>query len=93
MEQSYNTTLTSKGQLTVPKAIRRRLAIDTGVKLEVSSQGSGFFVQPKRRPAILDLAGSLKKYDDGRPWHVVIEEAKMKAITKRLKLKKSVHKK
>lgn len=84
MEQSYNTTLTSKGQLTIPKAIRKRLAIDTGVKLEVSSQGSGFFVQPKRRSAILDLAGSLKKYDDGRPTQEIIEEAIRRAMTERV---------
>lgn len=73
---SYITTLTSKGQFTVPKAVRRKLAVKSGTKFEVISVPGGFKARPQPVPDILKLAGSLKKYDDGRPVQEAIEEAK-----------------
>lgn len=71
----YSTTLTSKGQFTVPKPIRDRLAVKQGTKFEVVYTAGGFIARPKAQLAILELEGILKKYDDGKPTKKIIEEA------------------
>lgn len=73
--KTYTTTLTSKGQFTVPKPIRDRLAVREGTKFEVVYSLNGFIAKPQSRPRILDLAGSLKQYDDGTPTNIAIEKA------------------
>lgn len=72
---SFTTTLTSKGQFTVPKAVRQRLAVSSGSKFEVIPTSTGFFARPKAKPLVLELAGALKRYDDGRPTNEIIEIA------------------
>lgn len=89
--QTFTTTLTSKGQLTVPKRVRNRLALGAGTKLDISLQGHGFLTQPQKKPRLLDLAGSLKHLDDGRTTKEIIAEAHRLAsleIIKRGKLNK-----
>lgn len=76
MPELYTTTLTSKGQFTVPKAIRNKLAVGPGTKFEVAPHEAGFLAKPKRQSKILDLAGIFENADDGRPWDEVIEEVK-----------------
>lgn len=76
---SFTTTLTSKGQFTVPKAVRQKLAVPSGTKFEVTPMATGFFARPKVKPLILELAGVLKKYDDGRPTNEIIEIALKRA--------------
>lgn len=75
MEQTYTTTLTSKGQMTVPQKVRKRLTLGIGTKMEISLHGFGFVARPAKKPRILKLAGSLKKYDDGRSWAEIRYEA------------------
>ncbi|TSC93782.1 MAG: hypothetical protein CEN91_123 [Candidatus Berkelbacteria bacterium Licking1014_85] len=70
---TFTATLSSKGQFTIPKPIRDRLAVQKGAKLEVAYSANGFVVKSKVKPRILELAGSLKKYDNGTPTNVAIE--------------------
>lgn len=72
---TYTTTLTSKGQFTIPKPIRDRLAVQKGTKFEVTYSTNGFIAKPKNKPRILDFAGSLKQYDNGTPTDIAIEKA------------------
>lgn len=55
------TTLTSKGQLTIPIDIRRELGWETGAKLEIVREGDRVFIQPARSVAER-TGGSLSKY-------------------------------
>ncbi|TSC95503.1 MAG: hypothetical protein CEN88_469 [Candidatus Berkelbacteria bacterium Licking1014_2] len=73
--ESFTTTLTSKGQFTVPKPIRQKLAVEPGTKFEVAVISSGFVAKPRVKSNILNLAGILKKYDDGKPTDEIIEKA------------------
>lgn len=53
-------TLTSKGQLTLPKAIRDRLQLDAGSKLDFSWQGDGTLtVRPMR--SVSSLIGLVRR--------------------------------
>lgn len=55
------TTLTSKGQVTVPRAIRERLGLKSGDKITFSLLSDGtLVVRPKMR-RIADIAGLLHK--------------------------------
>jgi antitoxin PrlF len=42
-----STTLTSKGQMTLPKAVRDRLGLTTGDKLDVTVEGQRIVLIPK----------------------------------------------
>ena len=53
-------TLTSKGQLTVPKGIRDRLGIKPGDRLLFESEGDSVLVRVERRTTLEELAGSLR---------------------------------
>ncbi len=69
-------TLTSKGQFTIPKAIRDRLSLKAGTTVEVTQRGGSFIVRPVRSfLKIEQLRGSLAHLDDGRPTKEIIEEA------------------
>lgn len=72
---SYTTTLTSKGQFTVPKPIRDRLAVQKGAKFKVFYQTNGFVAKPEIKSDFLSLEGMLEKYDDGTPTAEIIERA------------------
>lgn len=50
--------MTSKGQTTVPKAVRKRLGMDVGSKLEWTVEGDRAFVTVSTGRAV-DLAGML----------------------------------
>ncbi len=49
--------LTSKGQITVPKAIRERLGVQPGDDLLFDIRGSRVQVIPRRRQGVAALAG------------------------------------
>ncbi|MDH3375769.1 MAG: AbrB/MazE/SpoVT family DNA-binding domain-containing protein [Gammaproteobacteria bacterium] len=54
-------TVTSKGQVTVPKDIRERFSIEPGTKLDFKPNDDGTFsVRPLKRSA-LSIAGVLKR--------------------------------
>ncbi|MCF7992544.1 MAG: AbrB/MazE/SpoVT family DNA-binding domain-containing protein [Thiohalocapsa sp.] len=55
--------LTSKGQVTIPVEVRRRMGIDTGDRIEfVEVDGGGFVIKPAVDD-VRSLKGLLKKPD------------------------------
>lgn len=54
-------TLTSKGQLTLPKEIRERLGLTTGSRLDFSIDDKGMIVARPVATTALGLAGLLKR--------------------------------
>ena len=65
------TTLTSKGQVTVPREIRKRLGLASGDKLIFTLLGDGTVIMRAKTRRLLDLAGSLTR--PGQP-KVTIEQ-------------------
>ena len=65
------TTLTSKGQVTVPRVIRERLGLKSGDKMAFSTLSDGTVVMRPKIRRLADLAGSLTR--QGQP-KVSIEE-------------------
>lgn len=73
---NFTTTLTSKNQLTLPRAVRDQLGVKKGAKFDIYPTLDGGFVgRLKRKSRILDFAGDLKHLDDGRPLNEIREEA------------------
>lgn len=82
------TTITSKGQLTIPKAVREKLQLTSGVKIAIYPTQDGFIARPKRKSRIMDLLGDLKHLDRGEPLAQIREKAQKLAaeeIVKKLK--------
>lgn len=52
---SYHVRVTSKGQVTLPKALRKELRISKGDYLEVRSEGGKWVVEPIRKKTGLQL--------------------------------------
>ena len=57
---TYQTTITRKGQITIPKDIRDILRLDEGRKLEIEFERIKGEIKIKSAPDILDLAGTFK---------------------------------
>lgn len=57
----FDTTLTRKGQVTVPKAVRERLGVRAGGTLRFAIDEQGQVVVSGREPTISDLVGILPK--------------------------------
>ena len=65
-------TLTSKGQITIPKGLRQSMSIDTGDKVEfIINEQNEVVIKPITKKAI-DVFGQLSKYKKDKP--VSIEE-------------------
>ena len=64
-------TMSSKGQLTIPKEVRDELKLDAGTRLYVTVQNGEVVARPKNR-RLADLAGILGKPPSGRS--VTVEE-------------------
>jgi antitoxin PrlF len=58
-------TMTSKGQLTVPKEIRETLGLKEGTKFSVTIENGSVVARPKNR-SIMELAGILGKAPNGK---------------------------
>ncbi|OGE08213.1 hypothetical protein A3A60_03805 [Candidatus Curtissbacteria bacterium RIFCSPLOWO2_01_FULL_42_26] len=59
-----STSITQKGQVTIPISIRKKLGLKTGQKVAFTDRGKEIVIEPI--PNFLDLMGSLKtkkKYD------------------------------
>ena len=67
------TTLTAKGQVTVPREIRDRLGLTSGGKLAFTMLSDGTVVVRAKTRRLLDLAGSLS-----RPGQPKVSVAQMK---------------
>lgn len=63
-------TMTSKGQITIPKSVRDELGLEPGTKLDFVRVGPGEYRLRPKNVRIMDLAGILKH--DGPP--MTIEE-------------------
>lgn len=59
MYNSYYSTLTSKGQATIPAPIRKKLGIKPGEKILFEENGQGIVIKTHSQ-LITELAGSLK---------------------------------
>jgi antitoxin PrlF len=53
-------TVTSKGQITLPKSVRDRLRLETGARVEFVETDSGFLMRAATRD-IRELKGVLKR--------------------------------
>ncbi|MEN9864985.1 MAG: hypothetical protein RL748_575 [Pseudomonadota bacterium] len=61
---SSDTTLTSKGQTTIPKEIRDSLGLQTGDRMSFTLLPDGTVIMRVKNKSILDLAGML--HQDGQ---------------------------
>jgi AbrB family looped-hinge helix DNA binding protein len=52
-------TVTSKGQVTIPVAIRREMDIKPGTRLEFLSDGDGTFRVVRKKRALAELYGAI----------------------------------
>ena len=68
---SLTTTMTSKGQLTIPKAVRDELKLSTGTRYDVHVVDGDIVLSPRRK-SIADLAGML-----GNPLGRALTQAEM----------------
>jgi AbrB family looped-hinge helix DNA binding protein len=57
------TTLTSKGQLTIPKAVREQLGLKPFDKIEVVVDGGEARLR-RARPSLAEIAGTLPPLDE-----------------------------
>ena len=68
-----HTTLTSKGQVTIPKVVRDRLGLETGDRLWFRFQDDGkLVVEPERKSLLGRLPGLLRDFAPQRP--VTVEQ-------------------
>ena len=59
-------TITSKGQITIPKLVREQLHLRTGDRLEFSVSKEGTIIIRPRTSRIEDVMGMLSPYAKGR---------------------------
>lgn len=82
------TTITSKGQLTIPKTVRDKLGLKPGIKVDIYSNDNSFIGRPHRKSKILDFAGDLALLDHGQPLREIRNQTQIIAaqeISQRLK--------
>lgn len=70
-------TITSKGQITIPKEVRDALDLRTGDKVEIAVERGRFSARPKRKRSIFELR---EKMDLPRPDFVATQEDFDRAI-------------
>lgn len=81
------TTLTSKGQITLPKAVRDRLALKEGDRLRVAVRKDGrMTLERDERPPIDAIYGLLRRLAGRRPASILEMRA---AVRRRAKRKQS----
>ena len=56
--KEYTTTVTQKGQVTIPKILRDSVGIETYKKVSVEVKGNYILISPNKD--ILDIAGKIK---------------------------------
>ena len=72
---SYTTTITTKRQITIPKAVFDQLGVKLGQKVTIHPVKDGFIGKPLRKSRILDFAGDLARLDKGEPMSQIREKA------------------
>lgn len=75
--------LTSKGQVTIPKEVRKALNLKPSEKLIIIVEGNQAVIKPLRGN-ILDIGGSIKTPEKGKPadFYRVREEVKRRIARK-----------
>lgn len=53
-------TMTTKGQITIPKDVRDELALEPGSRVSFIKNEDGFFELHREKRSVRDLAGSLR---------------------------------
>ncbi len=66
MKETYYATITSKGQITIPKAVRETLAVYSGDRVAFTVEGDNVAVEGISSD-IEDLIGSIKPLTDEDP--------------------------
>ena len=79
-------TLTSKGQITIPRAVRERLGIRQGDRLEFALDGERVVLQPAGVAPVSRVAGALGHLRGRRP---VSAEAMRSAVRRRARAKRA----
>ncbi len=64
---NFTTTTTSKGQLTIPKSVRNKLGLKSGIKVDIYPTDNGFIGRLHRKSRIMEVIGDLKHLDRGEP--------------------------
>lgn len=78
------TTLTSKGQVTLPKAIRDRLALKQGERLRVSVESDGrVTLERERQPPVDRVCGLLRRLARRRPASIAAMRAAVRRRARR----------
>ena len=74
------TTMTSKGQLTIPKDVREQLGLTAGTRFFVTARNGEVVAMPKNKK-LADLAGILGRPPSGRSLSIEeIDQAIMEAV-------------
>lgn len=87
---NLTTTVTAKNQITVPKYVRDRTGIRTGIKIDMYPTKNGFVGRIRNHSNVQKFFGDLKHLDDGRPLSEIrkkAQEMETKRVIKRLKIK------
>lgn len=58
----FTATLSSKGQITIPKAIRERLGITAGDRVVLTVEDGAIVLRPLHGSIVAETAGSLAEY-------------------------------
>jgi len=61
----FTATMTSKGQVTIPKSVREQLGLKTGDRLDFAVRGDGIVEVRPRIVSLLSLAGILEPESRG----------------------------
>ncbi len=75
-------TISSKGQITIPKAIQKSLKVAEGSKVMLYTEKDTLKIKPLRKSITEQTAGSLRKYID--PKKLGIPFAKVREETQRI---------
>lgn len=79
-------TLSSRHQITIPKALLKQLQVAPRSKLLIKAEKDAIMVKPLKKSIAHELAGSLTKYVHpsklGVPFDAIMEETKRKVARK-----------
>ena len=63
----FTPVTTTKGQLTIPKSVRDKLGLKSGIRVDIYPTENGFIGRLQRKSRILEVLGDLKHLDRGEP--------------------------
>lgn len=72
-----HSTLTSKGQVTIPAELRKSLGLEAGTRVAFHQLPNGTVIMRIKNKSLLDLRGAGRKYMTGKLPKVSIEDMKV----------------